>query len=436
MPTNVVMPALEMAQETGKLIRWLKREGDRVSKGEPLMEVETDKVTVEIEAVASGTLSQVQAAEGDVIPVGKTIAWILASEEDVPTAKPAVQRETPSAPITVSPVARKIAEEHGINPSAVAHAGGRVTKEDVLAYLAVNSTPASTASSSTHSPQPRYGKLPASPKARRLAAERGLPLAALSGSGPDGAVLVKDLPAQSDVPATVEPLVSGESEPLNTVWRVMADRMAASWQTAPHFYLVREVKAAGLVEMRRRIAPAVERRSGSQPTYTDIFIKLIAIALRDHPPMNARWAGNAIQLNKPINIGLAVGVEDGLIVPVIPNADTLSLGELVKYRRDLVARASERRLRPSDLADGTFTLTNLGMYKVDMFMPILNPPQAAILAIGRIADRVVPENGLPVVRPMVTFTLVCDHRVVDGMRAAKFLDELTNLVEEPWGVLA
>jgi pyruvate dehydrogenase E2 component (dihydrolipoamide acetyltransferase) len=430
------MPALEMAQESGKLVRWLKHEGDLVSKGEPIMEIETDKVTVEIEAAASGTLSQVQAAEGDVIPVGQPIAWIVAPGERLPTAEPAVQRESILAPLTVSPLARKIAEEHGISPSVVAHSGGRITKDDVLAYLANTSTSSPAASFSTHSGHQSQSKIPASPKARRLAAERGVELATLSGSGPDGAVLVKDLPLQIDAPAPVAAPLPVETEPLSTVWRVMAERMTASWNSAPHFYLVREVKAAALVEMRRRISPAVEKRVGIQPTYTDIFIKLIAITLRDHPRLNATWAGNAIEHNKAINIGLAVGIEDGLIVPVIPNADSLSLGELAVCRRDVVERANGRRLRPGDLANGTFTLTNLGMYNVDAFMPILNPPQAAILAIGRIADRVVPENGLPVVRPMVILTLVCDHRVADGVRGAKFFDDLSNLIEEPWGVLA
>jgi pyruvate dehydrogenase E2 component (dihydrolipoamide acetyltransferase) len=199
---------------------------------------------------------------------------------------------------------------------------------------------------------------------------------------------------------------------------------------------MREVAAGGLAEMRARITPAVEKRGGVKPTYTDLLVKLTAAALRAHPGLNASWANGSLRMNRDINVGMATAIEAGLVVPVIHSADTLSLGEIAARRKDLVERATAGKLRPPDIADCTFTVTNLGMYNVDAFNAVINPPQAAILAVGRIADRVVALNGQPAVRPTMIVTLSCDHRVVDGARAAKFLDDLANLMEEPWGLLA
>jgi pyruvate dehydrogenase E2 component (dihydrolipoamide acetyltransferase) len=429
------MPALGMSQKTGVLLRWLKHEGETVTKGEPVMEVETDKATVEVEASASGILSRVSAHEGDEVPVGQVIAVILPPgkmpDEPVP--------QKPSGGIDVSPLARRIAEGRGVDLSQIKAATERVRKEDVLAYLERSQNPASApAMVERESAAPSGQRIPASPKARRIAAESGLDLHTLSGSGSEGAVLaadvIKALPAAPT--AGSEPAPDGELESLGSTWKVMANRMAESWTSAPHFYLVREVHAASLVEMHQRVSPAVQRRGGIKPTYTDLLVKLVAVALRDHARLNASWAENGIRNHAEINIGLAVGIEDGLVVPVIHAADRLSLAEIASKRQDLSARAGEHQLRPEELSGGTFTITNLGMYNVDAFLAVLNPPQAAILAVGRIADRVVPENGQPVVRPMLVLTLSCDHRVADGLRAAKFLDDLTLLVEEPWGLMA
>ncbi len=216
----------------------------------------------------------------------------------------------------------------------------------------------------------------------------------------------------------------------------MAERVTSSWMTVPHFYLMREVSARGLVDMRARITPAVEKRSGLKPTYTDLLVKLVATALLDHARLNAGWIDGGIRLNREINVGIATAIEDGLIVPIIHRADELGISEIARQRNDLATRAHEHRLRPDDIAGGTFTLTNLGMYNVDVFNAIVNSPQAASLAVGRIADRVVALNGKPAVRPTMMVSLSCDHRVADGARAAKFLDDLVNLIEEPWRVLA
>ena len=432
MATGVIMPALEMAQESGVLVSWLKREGETVAKGEPLMEIETDKVTVEIEAPASGTLGGIIAHEGDVVPVGQTIAWILGPGEQAPRSEPAqgqsgraVGAVPGNHPIEASPVARKMAEEHGLDLATLKSNGKRIEKADVLAYIDAASTPALAVG-------PSVGLTPASPKARRLASERGIDIRALHGSGPDGAVLAADVPDEA-ITTTREEV---EFESPGTVWRVMAEHMSESWAAVPHFYLVREVDASQLVEWRERITPVVEKRSGVRPSYTDLLVKLIGAALTEHPRLNSAWAGGKIELHNEIHVGVAVAVQEGLVVPVVRNADRAGVAEIAAQRKDLVDRAQNRKLRPADVGGGTFTLTNLGMYNVDAFQAIVNSPQAAILAVGRIAERVVPLKGQIVIRPMMVMTLSCDHRVVDGARAAQFLDLLAGLIEDPWRLLA
>ncbi|MDP1714484.1 MAG: dihydrolipoamide acetyltransferase family protein [Anaerolineales bacterium] len=444
------MPALEMTQESGRLVSWLKRDGESVVKGEALMEIETDKVTIEIEAPASGILGGVLVKENDVVPVGQTIAWILAPGEKAPPSSPldshsgrastvAVRgdgksktTETPgNIALEVSPLARNIADEHGIDLALVKSNGKRIEKADVLAYMDATrqTTPRPASAASSLSSPTRL--MPASPKARRLASERGIDITTLKGSGPDGAVLVADVPLEAVTVGSV-----GRLETPSTVWRVMAERMTASWTTVPHFYLIRDVDASNLIERRIRIVAMAEKQNGIKPTYTDLLVKLIGFALREHPRVNAAWTNGNIQFNKDINVGIAAAIDDGLIVPVIRHADSSSISEIAAQRKDLIERAQNRKLRPVDISDGTFTLSNLGMYNVDVFNAIVNTPQAAILAVGRIAERVVPVNGQPEIRSMMTLSLSCDHRVVDGARAAQFLDDLANLIEEPLGMLS
>jgi pyruvate dehydrogenase E2 component (dihydrolipoamide acetyltransferase) len=211
----------------------------------------------------------------------------------------------------------------------------------------------------------------------------------------------------------------------------MAERMTASWTRAPHFYLVREVNVSRLVSWRERVS----KQTGARITYTDLLVKLVAVALGQHPGVNASWKEGAIIRNADINLGLAVAVDDGLVVPVLHGADTLSLAEIAARREDAVSRAQAGKLRPADIQGGGFTISNLGMYGVDAFNAILNPPQAAILAVGRIADRVVAVSGQPAIQPTMVLTLSCDHRVVDGARGAQFLGALAELIEEPLALL-
>ena len=394
MPTDIIMPALELAQETGKVVHWLKRAGDIVRKGEPIVEIETDKVTVEIEAPASGVLRDVTAQEGDVVPVGRTIAIVVGTDEAgaaaaaatvMPPASAAATGAIPIPPTAVSaaggavkasPLARRIAEQHGVDIARVRTPSGRVEKADVLAYV----------ESQKAAGNGREGRLvAASPKARRLAAERGLDLAAVRGTGPGGAVLAVDVPVARVAPASAAmPSAPRVGAPgVGTVWRIMAERMTTSWTTAPHFYLVREVDVSRLVSWLDR----ARKQTGAHITYTDLLIKLVAAALSRHPRVNASWRDGAIAQHTDINIGLAVAIDDGLVVPVIHRADTLGLAELAARREDAVGRAQTGKLRPADIQGGGFTISNLGMFGVDAFNAIVNPPQAAILAVGRIADR-------------------------------------------------
>src|SRR6185312_7180120 len=328
MPTNVIMPALELAQETGKVLRWMKAPGDTVRKGEPIVEIETDKVTVEIESPASGVLSDVTAQEGDVVPVGQTIALIAeagVTPAPASTLSPQGRGQGEGArvePIKASPLARRIAEEHGVDLARIKSASGKIEKADVLAFVESRK-----AAPTNGAPGGRL--VAASPKARRLAAERGVELAALRGSGPGGAVLVADVPAAAaavtapltTAPLTTAPLTTApltlpspqRGEGVGTVWRIMAERMTASWTSAPHFYLVREVNVARL----QAWLGTARKQTGAHITYSDLLVKLVAATLAQHPRVNVSWKDGTLERHTEINIGLAVALEDGLVVPVI-----------------------------------------------------------------------------------------------------------------------
>jgi len=317
-----------------------------------------------------------------------------------------------------------MAAEHGIDLAVVPAQSGRIQKEDVLAYLESRQAAAIAP-----------GRVLASPKARRLAAENGVDLVAIPGSGPNGAVLAADVEAWEPRPAPALTAAQGEEAAqtetteitTSRAWQVMAQRLSESWSSVPHFYLVRDVDASALQAWRGQ----AQARADVKITVSDLLVKVTAVALARHPRLNASWINGRIVANPSINIGLAVAVEDGLLVPVLHAAETLGLREIAARRADLVGRSQAGKLALDDLSGGTFTISNLGMFGVDAFNAIVNPPQAAILAVGRIADQVVAVDGRPAVRPMLTLTLSCDHRAVDGARAARFLDELAGLIEEP-----
>ena len=442
MPTNVIMPALELAQETGKVLRWIKSPGDTVQKGEPLVEIETDKVTVEVEAPASGVLREVTAGVGDVVPVGKTIALIFAAGEAGASTTPAgtggfaAPTSTSSAAgstgaVKASPLARKLAEQHGVDLTRITTPSGRIEKADVMAYVESQKAPAGNgAAAVVPAAQSSARLVAASPKARRLAGERGVDLRVVRGSGPGGAVLAGDV-AAAKAPAAAAATASAAAQGVSNIWRIMAERMTSSWTTAPHFYLVREVNVSRLASWLQQ----ARKQTGAHVTYTDLLVRLVAAAIARNPAVNGSWKDGTIVRNADINIGLAVALDDGLVVPVIHRADTLGLADLATRREDLVSRAQAGKLRPADIQGGGFTISNLGMFGVDAFNAIVNPPQAAILAVGRIADRVVALNGQPAVQPTMVLTLSCDHRALDGARGAQFLGALAELIEEPLALL-
>ncbi|HEV3481806.1 MAG TPA: dihydrolipoamide acetyltransferase family protein [Candidatus Acidoferrales bacterium] len=398
MPISVVMPALEMAQDTGTLVSWRKKEGETVTKGEILLEIETDKAVVEVEALADGVLAGVKAQPGDVIPVGRTIAWILGTGESVPADEPSSPAAFGSAP----------------RPSST------------------NSQAARTASEGRSSTK----KIKISPKARRIAQERGVNIEHVRGSGADGEILVADILAAESSGATAStstgatPSATAGASPsaqaLSSIGRLMAERTTQSWTTVPHFFLTREIEASGLNKKRAERLRSIEESHKVRLSHTDLLISAVAGALEKHPRLNASWNGQAIRFNQEINIGVAMAVEDAVVTGVVRNANKIDLAEIAVQRRDLADRARAGRLRPADINGATFTISNLGMYHVDAFTAIIVPPQAAILAVGAIADRVVAVEGKPEVRPTITLTLSCDHRVVDGARAAEFMETVAS----------
>jgi pyruvate dehydrogenase E2 component (dihydrolipoamide acetyltransferase) len=403
--TEVIMPALGVAQETGRVVRWNATEGQEVRAGDELLEIETDKVTVSIEAPTSGLLASVRAANGDDVPVGTVIAFIVEPGEEPPSLdREGGGQET----ATLSSATDGRTSEQGRHETRTETPG-----EDVAAAAGDR------------------GRRPASPVARRRAREAGIDLNDVRGSGPGGAVTAADLDAaiadrdgsSAEVPAAPVPSALGEPVEVGAVWRRMAEHLAASWSSAPHFYLSREVDAGRLVAWREAL--------GRDVTITDLLVWLSARALERHPEANAVWQGDGPRRIAEIGVGVAVAIDDGLVVPVLPRANELSVTEVAERRRDLVERARSGALRPEDVQGGSFTVTNLGMYGVDAFAAVVNGPQAAILAVGRIRDRVVAVDGRALVRPCLGLTLSCDHRVLDGARAARFLDTLARVIEEP-----
>jgi pyruvate dehydrogenase E2 component (dihydrolipoamide acetyltransferase) len=397
--TNVIMPALGVAQQTGTLLKWLKTDGQTVTKGEPLMEIETDKATVEIEAAASGILTDVSAKPGDEVPVGQTIAMILAAGEALPTKK-----QAPAAAPLLPPL-----------PPGEGRGEGRAKT--------TSSPPPAIA------PAPRAGRILASPKAKRIAKEQGIELSSLRGSGPEGSILAVDVqrPGNGNVarPATS---TAHDLIPLTPMRRIVGERMTQSKQSAPHFYISMEIDMSAVSRLR---SDWKERGDESIPSINDFILHASAHALKEFTSMNSSFTEHGIRQHADINIGVAVALDEGLVVPVIRNADRLSLAELAEQSRALADKAQNKKLFPLDYEGGTFTVSNLGMLGVDSFTAIINPPQAAILAVGRVAPRVVTDGDGIEIKSMMTATLSADHRGVDGAIAARFLGAVKQLLEQP-----
>jgi len=392
MATQVIMPALGVAQQTGTLLKWLKAEGQSVTKGEPLMEIETDKATVEIEAPGSGVLTEVIAKAGDEVPVGQRIAFILAPGESLPTE---VAPGAPTPPTTVP---------KGTAPKSTAK------------------TP------SIDSAETRAGRVLASPAAKRIAYEKGVSLASVKGSGPQGSVLAEDVLRAADGIATATATSKIEQiVPLSAMRRIAGERMTESKQSTPHFYLSVDVEMSVVANLR---SGWKQRGESEAPSINDFILYACARALKDFPAVNSSFTDQKIQLHADINLGMAVAVDEGLVVPVIRNADRLSLTELAAQTRLCIDKAQKKKLFPLDYEGGTFTVSNLGMLGVDSFIAIINPPQCAILAVGRVAPRVVVEDGMFAIKSLMSATLSADHRVIDGAIGARFLQQVKHYLEQ------
>jgi pyruvate dehydrogenase E2 component (dihydrolipoamide acetyltransferase) len=415
-PTEVILPRLGQGMEAGTIVRWLKAEGEPVEKGEPLFELDTDKVTQEVEAEASGVLLRIAVAEGEV-PVGETIAFIGEAGEDVPAADARVEAERGAA---------ASAEKPAVAPARDAERDrGRAASAEPAAEPEPSPAPATA-----------NGRVKASPLARRIARERGVDLRAIAGTGPDGRIVAEDVeradvtaPATAPAAAPIAPVPAGEVErrPLSNIRRTIARRLTQAW-TVPAFMLTVQIdmtRANALVAGQRELHPDV------RITVTDLLTSVCARALMRHRDMNVQFGEDELLVFPSADVGIAVAAPAGLVVPVVRAAERRTIAEIAAVRADLVGRARDGKLRAEDLDGGTFTISNLGMYDVDQFVAVLNPPQASILAVGATRDTVVPRGGELAVVPLLTVTLTCDHRAVDGATGAEFLKTVKAYLEDP-----
>ena len=414
MATEVKLPRLGQGMESGTIVRWLKTEGDAVSKGEPLYELDTDKVTQEVEAESDGVLLKIVVPDGEV-DVGTTVGIIGAQDEDVaalladaqagnggaPAAPPAEEAAPPTATVAQAEDSAEAAEA----PAAEAPAVPRAESERVKA----------------------------SPLARRIARERGVELAQIAGTGPEGRVIAEDVEKAVLRPATAAQAAPASSEPdvveLTSTRRTIARRLSEAWQ-APVFQLTVTADATELVATRERMIELL-REGETKPTVSDVLTRVVASALIRHRAVNAHFVDGRVLRYPVANVGLAVAAPSGLVVPVIRDAERKSVQQIAADRADVVARAREGKLKLADLEDGTFTISNLGMYGIEQFVAVLNPPQVAILAVGSIEDRPAVVDGEVAVIPTMTMTLTCDHRAIDGSEGAEFLRDVKAYVEAP-----
>lgn len=389
------MPKLGLTMEEATIIRWIKKEGDPVVKGESILEIETDKSTVEVDSPASGIMGPLLHPEGTTLPVGTTISHILASEEQIPASSLAAA-----------------------SSESIRSKGGEL---------------AAFPTTSRRDSSPR---VMASPVARRVARDLGVDINRLIGSGPQGRVMEEDVRRAAKKTPTIEkpslPSSVGELRQPDRLRKLTAERMVQSFTSAPHFYLTVETDVDLFVRMREGLIATIENKTGIRLTISDLLIKIVAQTIEEHPEVNVFWENGSIRSLPDINVGLAVATDRGLIVPVFPRANLQPLAEIVIRRQAVVEKARMGSLTPQDLEGGSFTITNLGTFAVDQFNAIINPPQAAILAVGRIKDRPVAVAGEVKVRPTMMVTLSIDHRVLDGADAARFLDRLVNLIESPY----
>ncbi|HUP88890.1 MAG TPA: pyruvate dehydrogenase complex dihydrolipoamide acetyltransferase [Longimicrobiales bacterium] len=435
MATKVHMEALSPTMEEGRLAKWLKNEGDQINEGDVLAEVETDKATMELVARGSGVLRSRTLAEGDSAPVGTVIGIIAAADEDVGDAGKAAapKDEAKAEPKQEAKQETKQETKEETKPEP---------KKEAATATAEKPAPAPAAAPAQAATGNGGGRVKASPLARKMAAESGLELQSVAGSGPGGRITKKDIEAASagapaekteGAPRRAAATAGGpdyEDVPLSQMRKAIAKRLATSIGPVPTFYLTIEVDMSNLTRARESVNKRLEK-AGVKTSVNDFIIKAVAVALSQHPEVNAAWTDTAIRRYNRVHIGVAVAVEDGLITPIVRDANLKGVSDISQEVRELAGRARERKLKPEEYTGSTFSISNLGMFGIEEFTAIINPPEAAILAVGASEDRVVVEDGEMVVRPRMKVTLSCDHRVIDGATGAKFLQTLKSYLEEP-----
>lgn len=414
MPIEVIMPRMSDTMEEGKILAWLKNVGDRVEVGDVIAEVETDKADMEMEALDEGFLAAIRVREGESVPVGSVIALLTEAQgEAVDVAPPPANGKPPRA------AAKK---------PAAKNANKKVRK---IRDTAPKTAPAV---------RKKGGRVLASPIVKKIAAERGIDLSAVQGSGPGGRIIKQDLegvsaPAGRRISKTASPAaaVEGRIEPFSRMRAAIAKRMAGSMRDAPHFFVTSEIDMSEAVRLRTSLK--LSDRVPGEVTYTHLLVKAAAVALQRHPRVNAAYTPEGRAFRDDVNVGIAVALDDGLIVPVLHDCQRLSLLEVAARANALVERARSGTPRPEDLSGGSFTISNLGMYPVEQFTAVINPPQAAILATSAIKERPVVRDGQIVIARTMLVTLSSDHRVLDGATSARFLQEFKNLLENPVGLM-
>ena len=407
MVTKVLMEALSPTMEEGKVLTWLKKEGDTVSDGDVLAEVETDKAVMELQARGAGVLRRIVAAEGATVEVGSVVGIIADPDE-----------ELPDLPQAGTPRARAAARQAPTTPAAEGPATEAPSAGPTVTAAAPTPTPAAG------------GRIKASPLARRLASDRGLDLSRVTGSGPGGRIIKRDVEGVAATPAPGEAAVAGgfEDVELSQIRKTIARRLVASIGPIPHFFLTTEVDVERAAIAREELN-ALE--TGPRISFNDIIMKVVAQALLQHRACNAWWMENRIRYFADVHLSMAVAVEDGLITPVIRNAHRKSLREIAAESRELAQRARERRLTPEEYTGGTFSVSNLGMFDIDQFTAVINPPEAGIIAVGSIVERPVLVDGELEARRRMRLTMSCDHRVIDGATGAQFLQTVKRMLENP-----
>lgn len=428
MPKEIIMPKFGFTQEESEILEWLHAEGDNVEKGDPIAVVSTDKISMEVEAPETGTLSGIRYQIGETVPVTEIIAYILHPGEKLPEIRKTEKKSKESKKVekkagkSATPLAMKLIKEKSIDIDALTGTGdnGKITKVDVENFLSQKKV--------------LIGKIKATPAARRIGIEENINLSEINGSGPESRIQADDV--KQKVLSSTRTITGSDVSIINTIpligmRRAIAQNMQRSMQEAPHMTLQIDIPMDALENLREEMNAEQEKKN-EKVSLTAFITKAVALSLKKNPILNSQFSEKEIRILGEIHIGIATALDDGLIVPVVHNADRKDIRWISKEIIDLTERARKAKLKPENLSNGTFTISNLGMYGIDRFTAIINPPQSAILAVGKMNRYFVPaDNNIPAIQKIITFNLSADHRVMDGAQAAKFLSDLKNIISKP-----